>query len=141
MADGMPPEISFDEAVRQETAWEGFRARLGRWWVRQRRRLPYLVWWGDELDVTVTLTQDTLRDEENPLPQLFSGAFAEVERQLGEMEIFFDRGLGPEGRDWEWDWSLHGPISVRFRGRCSHPERRVSRRPRLVVDNRNRSAQ
>ncbi len=131
--DGEPANAS---PLREETARERLRARLGQWWARQRRRLPYLIWWNDELDVKVTLSEDKLRDEENPLPQLFSGAFAEVERQLGEMEIFFDTGLGPDGRDWEWDWSLHGPISVRFRGRARHPERRVSRRPRLIVNNR-----
>jgi hypothetical protein len=105
--------------------------------IRFRRKLPYLVWWNDELDVGVTLSQDKLDpDAENPFRQLYSGAFAEIEKKFGEMGIGFDKGMGCEGRAWEWDWSLKGPISVRFHGRSTHPERRMERpKPHLIVRN------
>lgn len=101
-----------------------------------RRKLPYLVWYNDELDVTVTFSQDCLadnEDERSALRKLSSGALAEMERALGNLGIGFDRGMGCDGRDWEWDWSLSGPISIRFRSRATKPELRKERfRPRLV---------
>ena len=122
--------------------------RLERWadrlrWflVRLRRRLPYLVWHDEEVDVTVTLMTDKLAPVEiNDLSaafrQLNSGAFAEIERTFREMGITFDKGMGCEGRDWEWDWSLQGPISVQFRGRARNPHLRRERSvPRLVASN------
>lgn len=124
---------------RMMTPWEAFCSSVKYWLVRQRRRLPYLVWWDDELDITVTLSQDKLIPSEDiaaSLRQLNSGSFAEAERIFSDMGIGFDKGMGFEGRDWEWDWSLQGPISVRFRGRCSRPERRMERpKPQLVVCN------
>ncbi len=109
--------------------------RLRSWVTRQRRRLPYLVWWNDELDVVVTLSQDKL-DPSKGLEQLFSGSFFDAEKVFRTMGITFDTGMGEYGRDWEWDWSLKGPISVRFHGRATRPELRIDRRPRLVVSNR-----
>ena len=122
-----------------ETIWQ-----IRYWAVQLRRKLPYLVWYDDELDVRVTLSQDRLPDGEfKPgegieavIRPLFSGSFAECERIFGEMGIYFDRGMGCHGRDWEWDWSLKGPISVRFRARAMRPHlRREPPRPKLVVDN------
>ena len=125
--------VAIGSAVREMTQWEAFFSRIKYWLIRQRRRLPYLVWWNDELDVTVTLSQDKL-DRENPLCSFQGGAFAEMQRDFSALGISFDSGQGPEGRDWEWDWSLKGPISVRFRGRCSRPHLRMERpRPRLVA--------
>ena len=50
----------------------------------------------------------------------------EIDRQVLR---YFDLGLikhepGIGGRDWEWDWSLSGPISVTFRGRAARPGQR-----------------
>ena len=127
---------------RKMTRWERVRSRIKYWLIRQRRRLPYLVWWNDELDVTVTLSQDKLPsieigpadDPTDALRPLFSGAFADIERTFREMGITFDKGMGFAGRDWEWDWSLKGPISIRFRGRCRRPEqRREWPRPQLAA--------
>jgi hypothetical protein len=106
--------------------------------IRLRRKLPYLVWWNDELDVSVTLLKDKLLTDDASVAfrDLNSGTFAEVEKKLSEAGIHFDKGLGPEGRDWEWDWSLVGPINIRFRGRAKYPELRKERpRPQLVVQN------
>lgn len=41
----------------------------------------------------------------------------QIERLLGELGITFDRGIGFGGRDWEWDWSLSGPVTVRAKTR------------------------
>lgn len=45
------------------------------------------------------------------------GHLAEIERALAEIGIEFDKGVGLGGRDWEWDWSLRGPIEIRFVGK------------------------
>lgn len=103
--------------------------------VQVRRKFPYLVWYGDELDVRVTFTEDRLSvaqsfpDAESSLSlaqrHLNRGAFAKMENAFSELGIQFDKGVGFDGRDWEWDWSLEGPIKVRFRSRAKRPERRV----------------
>lgn len=123
---------------REMTRMERIASSIKYWAIRQRRKLPYLVWWNDELDVGVCLSQDKL-DTGNPEPlkQLFGGAFYDAEKIFREMGISFDTGMGPDGRDWEWDFSLKGPISVRFHGRAKHPEKRMERpRPKLVVENK-----
>lgn len=121
-----------DLVAKEMTPLERFISSLKYWLIRQRRKFPYLVWYNDELDVTVTLSQDKLRPEVG-IEQLWSGAFAEIERTLSAMGIGFDKGMGPSGRDWEWDWSLKGPISVRFRSRATRPEKRMERpKPKLV---------
>ena len=94
---------------------------------RLRRWLPRLVWIGDEIDVCVTFTENRLQPPstaDDALKQLLSGALPEIEERFAALGIEFDTGLGPDGRDWEWDWSLRGPISVRFRGRSSKRDRR-----------------
>lgn len=92
--------------------------RLRSWWYRHiSRRVPRLVWIGDEIDVSVhfqgiaSLGGDPAR--------LF-----DIERTLYDLGVHFDTGSGWEGRDWEWDWSLSGPIHVKFRGHAKHPENR-----------------
>jgi hypothetical protein len=99
----------------------------------RRRYIPHLVWWGDELDVIVTLKENKLVPIEIPASgdftavaqQLHRGTIYEIEKQFREVGITFDKGLGLDGRDWEWDFSLSGPISVRFKRRASKPERRT----------------
>jgi len=36
----------------------------------------------------------------------------EIEKKLLEIGITFDTGAGCGKRDWEWDWSLKGPVTV-----------------------------
>ena len=36
----------------------------------------------------------------------------EIEKLFRELGIHFDTGAGCGGRDWEWDWSLEGPIKL-----------------------------
>lgn len=38
-----------------------------------------------------------------------------IEKLLYKNGINFDMGSGDNVRDWEWDWSLKGPITVTFR--------------------------
>jgi hypothetical protein len=110
------------------------RFNFGGWWIHNvARRLPTLIWWNDELDVTVTFKEAKMPEmtfdpasgfPAEALGYLGQGQLADIERKLGEIGISFDHGGSARGRDWEWDWSLRGPISVRFRSRASKPERR-----------------
>lgn len=106
--------------------------RLRAWLYRVRfslvafryRYLPQLVWEGDEVDVRLVFTDDTI-NQTDPVGGLFSGGLFEIEERMRKMGISFDRGQGFDGRDWELDWSLHGPLRVKFRRRTLHPERRA----------------
>jgi hypothetical protein len=115
------------EMTPAEIAWSRFKSHM----VRLRRKLPYLVWHGDELDVRVTV-------QAAPLGKI--SATENIwcaEQSLRDLGISFDTGSGFNGRDWEWDWSLKGPISIAFRGRASKPERRMERpKPKLVYSRR-----
>lgn len=96
--------------------------------VRFRRKyIPYLVFYGQELDVGVTWKENKLQPTESlecASKQLKSGRMHEIERMMLEIGVSFDKGLGVRGRDWEWDWSLEGPISVRFRAPCKTKNKR-----------------
>ena len=37
-----------------------------------------------------------------------------VQELLGELGVSFDTGSDGKYRDWEWDWSLSGPVKVTF---------------------------
>jgi hypothetical protein len=122
------------QSPREMTNWETARHRVYVWLLGVRRRfIPHLVWYGDELDVIVTLKENKLIPVEIPTGgdftavarQLHQGTFYEIEKQFRDVGITFDKGLGVDGRDWEWDFSLSGPISVRFKRRASKPERRT----------------
>lgn len=39
----------------------------------------------------------------------------QAETLLHEIGVSFDTGAGCGQRDWEWDWSLSGPVKVTFR--------------------------
>jgi hypothetical protein len=104
------------------------------WHWRLKRWVPRLVWLGDEIDVCITFTEDPLQ-EGNEFAGLFSGGLWEIQKRLHAMGIEFDSGCGHAGRDWQWDWSLSGPVRVKFRGRAKHPERRIRQeapKPKLV---------
>lgn len=40
------------------------------------------------------------------------GKIIHIEELLREVGIDFDRGSGFGCRDWQWDWSLSGPVQV-----------------------------
>ena len=125
------------ENVREMTRFERWRERIRVELITfRRRRIPYLVWWGDEIDVRVVLMEDKL-PAESSIDQAFSSFYGsgirDVEMKLYQMGVTFDTGMGYHGRDWEWDFSLSGPISVTFKGAASRPERRKEKfKPRLV---------
>ena len=128
---------SLSASVASEmNGWQIFLCRLRGYYIRLRRKCPYVVWYDDELDVTVTFSREHLLPDgsiDDAFRTLFGSRLAVVEKAIGDMDIGFDRGVGFDGRDWEWDWSLRGPISVRFRSRATKPERRRERpRPKLV---------
>lgn len=122
-------EDSRIQGAHQMTPIEQWRLRIYVRLVQLRRRyVPMLVWHNDEVDVVVTFKEDILRaaDIGEAMAQFASpGSLYEAKRHLNEIGISFDSGIGMEGRDWEWDWSLRGPISVRFRRRAKRPELRV----------------
>jgi hypothetical protein len=142
LIDGGPPAVAPEPGEQKSPRWRRIcnRFALEVWHWRLKRWIPRLVWLDDEIDVRITLMQDKLPqvkfkpgEEAAALKPLFSGAFAEMEQTFQELGINFDSGMGREGREWEWDWSLSGPISVRFRGRAKRPElRRESPKPTLV---------
>lgn len=35
-----------------------------------------------------------------------------IEKMFADMGITFDTGAGGGFRDWEWDWSLKGPVDI-----------------------------
>ena len=137
--DGGKPDIAASAALggRELTFMERmlflFTHHIWHWGLRLW--LPRLVWIGDEIDVRIVFPEDPII-EENEFGGLFIGGFYDIEERLREMGISFDRGCGRDGRDWEWDYSLTGPISVKFKGRSQKPEKRMrqeSRRPTLVT--------
>lgn len=117
--------------ARSMSGWAIFKGWARRRLARLRRRLPYLVWHGDEIDVGVTFFNFPLQeglDLEGAYRHLHSGKIHEIEKALRDVGVTFDKGMGFGGRDWEWDWSLEGPISVSFRRRAKRPELRYSNR-------------
>lgn len=90
-----------------------------KWWFL--RRLPRLVWLGDEVDVLVAMPyQETLNVAEDAL------------RQAG---ITFDRGtwlIDGGTREWHLDFSLKG-AKVTFCGRHRPYEKHSAPKPSLTV--------
>jgi len=106
---------------RERVAWYCRRA-----WYPIRRKIPSVVWPGDEVWVLVNFPENRLQlapagvDDldgsfGDAVRQLSNGALPEIEARFRELGIEFDKGLGMGGRDWEWDFSLKGPIKVTFK--------------------------
>lgn len=120
-------------------------SNISLWCKRVRRKLPYLVWYGDEVDVTITFTSEGLKlvseaeaeaattDNKKRKKKLYNEAEAqlrtnpvtEAENLLRRAGLKFDTGTGFGGRDWEFDWSLSGPVHVTFRSRAKAPSARL----------------
>jgi hypothetical protein len=58
----------------------------------------------------VLIQFDMTKLDKDKLDKLF-----QIELLFHEMGITFDTGAGFGGRDWEWDWSLKGPVKVYFK--------------------------
>jgi hypothetical protein len=76
---------------------------------RARMEAPVLVRRGQPVEVSLAFER---LSKEN-LEHLFA-----AERQLNKAGITFDTGYAfpSRTRDWSWDWSLEGPVSVTFSG-------------------------
>ena len=103
-----------------------FKAIRHRLAMLRARWIPYLVWQGQPVWVRITFTEAKLPHIEAASIEelgaraaafMNSGHLAMIERDLNEIGVEFDKGVGLDGRDWEWDWSLRGPMEVRFVGR------------------------
>jgi hypothetical protein len=119
--------LSGEPAIARElTKWELFLSRIDYYWTQLRRKFPYLVWYDQEIDVGVRFVSYRLfaADFDEAFAQFYSGKIYEAERLLKDVGLHFDTGMGCGGRDWEWDYSLTGPISVRFRRRARYPDKR-----------------
>lgn len=113
------------EIVKEYGPLEAKMRRVQYWLIRLRKRyIPYLEWWGQEINVRAVFKEDRLpknlfiKDPEDAMKYLNRGCLSEVERHLAEIGITFDRGMGCGGRDWELDWSLQGPLNIKFTGPC-----------------------
>lgn len=60
-------------------------------------------------DVEVRIEWDLRNLTQEQKEKLFK-----VEEILSEIGVSFDTGAGGGVRDWEWDWSLKGPVRVKF---------------------------
>ena len=65
-------------------------------------------------DVAVNIQFDTSKFSSEQMDKLF-----EVENLLRELGVSSDTGAafdddGTRKRDWQWDWSLRGPVKVTF---------------------------
>lgn len=122
------------------TRWQKLIERVKRQWWALKRKLPMLVWHDDEVDVKITFTNLRLAPESKGVEQP-DGSIRWDLRYEGDMEtlwnaedalrqlgLTFDAGTGMAGRDWEFDYSLRGPVKVRFRRR--HKGDRKPKEPR-----------
>lgn len=110
--------------TKSQALKESFKNKLIRF---RRKYIPYLVFYDQEIDVLVTWKENKLSqnaDVNAALKQLNQGHLAQIENMMSEIGITFDKGIGFEGRDWEWDFSLTGPVNVKFRKPCVTEEKR-----------------
>jgi hypothetical protein len=116
---------------REMNFWQRIFHKASGWCYRNiSRRLPRLVWIGDEVDISVNFHHiGNLGGAGIDPVNLY-----QAQNLLNELGITFDTGSGCRGRDWEWDWSLHGPISLKFRGRAREPELRRTQPDRPVLN-------
>jgi len=58
-------------------------------------------------EVEVLIQFDLTKLDQKKRDKLFK-----IEKLLYDIGVTFDTGAGFGGRDWEWDWSLKGPVKV-----------------------------
>ena len=105
--------------------WEGRKEAVKRW---VRRKTPRLVWYDDEIDVYIAFGAGGFGSRDPGL--------SKAEEGLQSIGVTFGKEYNWDGRDWVFDRSLCGPVSVRFRSHASKPENRISPpKPKLIVDN------
>lgn len=125
MLTAIPSTDRSPNAAREMTRWEWLRSRVSIWWTLNITRcIPHLVWYGDELDALITF--------KDPDPQ----AMHKADEAMRDLGLEFDAGwwMDPPAREWEWDYCLRGPVSVKFKGRAKHPDHRVIRPKPMLVE-------
>lgn len=83
--------------------WNRVKRCFGKFWAKR----PRLIWYREECEVVIAFDLSKVS-----LQQVFK-----VEDALAELGVHFDRGAGCGERHWEWDYSLDGPVTVRFKRR------------------------
>lgn len=84
--------------------WERVSSRWRYFWATV---IPSLIWRRDACEVLVAFD----------LSKVSFDQVRKAEDALAELGVHFDRGTGCGERHWEWDFSLEGPIQVRFKRR------------------------
>ena len=93
----------------------------------RRRFVPYVIWHGQQVDVRIVFTDAPLGGaRKSRLP------YMEIEQMFRDHGIWFDKGCGASGREWELDWSLQGPVHVTMAGKSRRRIPRVA--PRTDVN-------
>lgn len=137
---GINPHLPYSQQVLH--GLKLVRSQLSRLWTKASRLFPRLVWYGQEVDVLITFTSHKLGANESFLgPALTYPSFAPEQDQkdglvvqpqhtpdgvgratlaLHAAGIGFDTGYGERGRDWFFDYSLTGPVRVKFIGRTKN---------------------
>jgi hypothetical protein len=59
----------------------------------------------------------------------------QAQKLLNEIGITFDTGADGKQRDWEWDWSLKGPVHVSFRRMSKDNKKNRYARDMISKDN------
>ena len=106
-----------DLVEREMTAMDRVALRLRMMWTSFSRRFPRLVWYGQEVEVNIQFVSDRLPHTDSPneaLTYLWDGPLNDARNSLLRAGVEFDQGMGFGGRDWQWDWSLRGPVRVEF---------------------------
>lgn len=115
------------------TPWTTLKTKTRQHWDRFLRKLPRLVWYGDEVDVLITFPGDKYTPEElTDGEAVFDNKRNATKTYLNIAEVAmyhagigFDRGYGADGRDWMLDYSVTGPMRIKFVGRNKTPLNRV----------------
>lgn len=106
------------------------------------RKLPRLVWYGDEIDVKIMFPKVTYPKQQLVAEPVNTNGCLTVQTQyamdevgtasaaLHKAGIGFDTGFGALdsgefGREWFLDYSLRGPIRVKFIGKAKAPMNRT----------------
>lgn len=90
-----------------------FKARLIMF---RMKYLPYIVWYGQKVDVRLTFKENklTATNINDAFVQFKSGHIYKIEKMLNEIGVDFDTSISEEGRAWDLDWSLTGPVELIF---------------------------
>lgn len=62
--------------------------------------------------MVITQPQVKIRFDIHALPDGGLEKLHKIEDLFAELGIHFDRGRDLTHRDWEWDWSLRGPVEL-----------------------------